>query len=148
MIRGDDLLDQLPHRAPFRFLSEITAIDPGVCATGRWVINGDEGFLAGHFPREPIVPGVLLVEAMAQLAGLVGFAQGEDRYRSARLAHVDVKFQGAVVPPAVILLQARLVRAMGSLMLFDVSAQSNELIVASGRLALAASSVHHNGAVT
>src|SRR4051812_1216851 len=120
----DDLLDQLPHRAPFRFLSAITAIEPGVAGTAHWIISGAEDFFAGHFPREPVVPGVLLVESMAQLGGLVGFSQTNGQSRGARLAHVDVKFHAAVIPPATVVLQAHLVRSMDSMMLFDVSAQS------------------------
>lgn len=146
--RVDDVLDRLPHRAPFRFLSEVTALEPGVCGAARWIISGQEEFFAGHFPQEPIVPGVLLVESMAQLAGLVGFANAQGPQRSARLSQVDVKFQGAVVPPATIILQARLVRAMNALMLFDVSAQWNGSIVAGGKLVLAAAAPRHNGALT
>jgi len=66
-----DALKRLPHGAEFRFLDRLTALDPGKSGIGKYLIRGDEPFLKGHFPGEPIFPGVLLVEAAAQLAGVV-----------------------------------------------------------------------------
>jgi 3-hydroxyacyl-[acyl-carrier-protein] dehydratase len=62
--------DILPHRPPFLFVDEITALTPGVSASGLWRLTGTEGFFQGHFPGRPLLPGVLMVEAMAQLGGI------------------------------------------------------------------------------
>ena len=67
---SDELIALIPHRPPFRFLDAIDAFEPGVSITARYTVTGDEAFLAGHFPGNPIFPGVIQLEASAQ-AGAV-----------------------------------------------------------------------------
>ena len=62
--------DVIPHRPPFLFIDEITALEPGVSATGLWHLSGDEWFFPGHFPGRPTLPGVLMCEAIAQLGAV------------------------------------------------------------------------------
>ena len=67
-------VDLLPHRPPFLFVDELTALEPGVSATGRWSLTGDEWFFPGHFPGRPTLPGVLMCEAIAQVGALAVLA--------------------------------------------------------------------------
>lgn len=66
-----DPLAALPHGPEFRFVDALETLDPGKSATARYTARGDEAFLAGHFPGNPLMPGVILIEAIAQLGGVV-----------------------------------------------------------------------------
>lgn len=67
----NEALARLPHGPEFRFIDRLISLNPGQNGVGEYLIRGDEAFLQGHFPGHPLFPGVLLVEAVAQLAGVV-----------------------------------------------------------------------------
>ncbi len=131
-----DYLSQLPHRDPFRFISRVSKVEPGVSGEGVWTVSGSEAFFAGHFPGQPLVPGVLIAEALAQLAGIVG-ASAKGAPQQGKLAQVDVRFVQSVAPPAEIVLQARLTRSLGSLRQFDCMALYKGAPVAQGTITIA-----------
>ena len=72
-----DPLAALPHGPEFRFVDALDSLDPGKSATARYTVRGDEAFLAGHFPGNPLMPGVILIEAIAQLGGVVAQSDPE-----------------------------------------------------------------------
>lgn len=129
---GPDYLQRLPHRDPFRFLSKVTHIKESESGEGVWEVKGDEPFLAGHFPGEPLVPGVLIAEAMAQLSGLIG----PEGSKQGKLVHVDVRFDRPVAPPAQIVLRSRILRGVGALQQFETSATVGNVAVARGMITL------------
>ena len=73
-----DPREVLPHREPFLFVSEVLEVVAGERASARWVLTGEEDFFRGHFPGRPTLPGVLMVEALAQVGALAVLA--DDRY--------------------------------------------------------------------
>lgn len=138
----DRFLKALPHGEPFRFVTHLTMLEPAVRGRGVWVVTGTEAFLAGHFPDDPIVPGVLIAESLAQLCGLIAFASEAGKIpdaKPARLAQVDVKIHTAIRPPAKIELAGTLVREMGNVLLFEVAATANGSTAADGRIVLSRS---------
>jgi 3-hydroxyacyl-[acyl-carrier-protein] dehydratase len=100
---------------------------------GVWSVKGSEEFFKGHFPGRPIVPGVLLAEAMAQLAGLTSPQTGPG---GGKLVQVDVRFDESVTPPAEIELSATVTRTMGNLLQCDVSATVAGRVAARGSVTL------------
>ena len=133
-----DPLSLLPHREPFRFLTSLLSLRPGQDGVAAWEISGDEDFFRGHFPGDPIVPGVLLTEAAAQLAGLVLCSDTPGPGPGARLARTDMKFPAACRPPTTVTLTATQVRVIGALALFDVTATATDVVVATGSVTLVA----------
>jgi len=126
----------LPHRAPFIFVDRVTALETGKRACGTKCFSPDEPFFQGHFPGDPLVPGVILTEALAQVAGLVVARPG------LRLAAIrSMKFLAPVRPDESIELKAEQTGATrgesGALWLFSVSASVAGRPVAEGALVLA-----------
>src|SRR4030067_2460839 len=76
MIDSREIQNILPHRYPFLLVDQITELEPNVNAVGIKNVTINEPFFQGHFPNNPIMPGVLIVEAMAQVAGILAFRSG------------------------------------------------------------------------
>ncbi len=75
---SDDLVALLPHRPPFRFVDSVDEFEPGASVTARYRVTGEEDFLAGHFPGNPVFPGVIQLEALAQAGAIAVLA--DERY--------------------------------------------------------------------
>ena len=116
------------------------------CATGRWVLDGTEDFFKGHFPNQPLLPGVLITESLAQLAGFIPQAAtiidadqtdiGKQKPIPFKLAQAEMRFEKSVSPPSSLNLEAKLERALGSLWLFNVQARLGDNSIARGSLTL------------
>jgi 3-hydroxyacyl-[acyl-carrier-protein] dehydratase len=104
----------LPHRDPFLLLDEVTELEPGARAVARKVVREDEWYLAGHFPGRPIMPGVLMVEAMAQTGAVAVLSDEANRGKLALFAGIDgVRFKRIVEPGDELELTCELERMRG-----------------------------------
>ena len=127
----------LPHRPPFVFVRRLIACQPGVSAECETFFQRDEPMFAGHFPGDPLVPGVILTEALAQTAGIAAASAVESpRPRFLLSAIRQMKFFHAVRPEERIVLRAIKLAQMGDLLQFKVDATVNGKKVAEGQLAL------------
>jgi 3-hydroxyacyl-[acyl-carrier-protein] dehydratase len=89
----------IPHRPPFLFVDELVAVEPGQLAVARWHLTGDEAFFAGHFPGRPTLPGVLIVEALAQVGALAVLADPRYTAKLPLFGGIDkARFRRQVVP--------------------------------------------------
>ena len=114
-------LEALPHGAEFRFVDGLVSLEPGISAEGVYRVRGDEAFLKGHFPGRPMMPGVILAEAVAQLAGIVAQTDpGVPAMADLRLTALrNVKIFGAAVPGDELLIRAKVTGRMGNLVLAE-----------------------------
>src|SRR5215472_15660753 len=115
--RPNEALNSLPHGPEFRFVNRLLKLEPGKFGAGEYLVRGDEPFLKGHFPGQPLLPGVLLVEAAAQLAGTVGQSDPQiPPMRGLKLTALRaVKILGTAVPGETVRLEATVMGRLGNL---------------------------------
>jgi 3-hydroxyacyl-[acyl-carrier-protein] dehydratase len=133
MEAGDPIARGLPHREPFVFIDRVIALEPGKSAVCIRRFAADEPFFRGHFPGNPIVPGVILTEAAAQTAGITAGEPGKAYHLSAIR---QMKFLKPVPPESVVEFTAISSGGMGGLLQFAVSARVEGELVAEGVIIL------------
>jgi 3-hydroxyacyl-[acyl-carrier-protein] dehydratase len=116
-------LDHLPHGPEFRFIDRLLDLAPGEHGIAEYKVRGDEPFLRGHFPNQPLMPGVLLVEAGAQLAGVVAQSDpAREPLRDLKLTAIrTAKILGSAIPGETLRIEARIAGRMGGLVQATVS---------------------------
>jgi 3-hydroxyacyl-[acyl-carrier-protein] dehydratase len=128
----------LPHRPPFVFVREVVDCDPGRSVHARTWFDADDPMFAGHFPGNPIVPGVIMTEALAQAAGIAAASGYPETEKPVFLLSAirTMKFLQAVGPGSKIDLRAKKIAATELLLQFQVSATVDGAIAAEGQLVL------------
>ena len=128
----------LPHRPPFLFVRQLLRCEPGRLAECSAFFSRDDPIFAGHFPGNPLVPGVILTEALAQTAGIAAASRFPENARPLFLlaAIRAMKFLSAVRPEEQILLRAEKLGQLKELLQFKVHARVSGKLVAEGQLVL------------
>ncbi|MCL2351580.1 MAG: 3-hydroxyacyl-ACP dehydratase FabZ [Firmicutes bacterium] len=109
-----DIKALIPHRYPFLLIDRIISLEPGVKAVAVKNVSHNEPFFQGHFPREPVMPGVLIVEAMAQAGACAILSAPEFKGRTAYLGALDkARFRRKVAPGDVLTLELEIVKLRG-----------------------------------
>lgn len=129
----DDIMNFLPHRDPFLWIDKIEIIERGEEGVGYKNITADMDFFRGHFPGNPVMPGVLQVEAMAQTAGCVvtqGWQDNPNRPTQVYFMSIDkVKFRQIVKPGSLLKMHVKKVKSHGKIYVFDAKAYVDDKVV-------------------
>ena len=128
----------LPHRPPFVFVRKLIASEPGISAECETQFSSDDPMFVGHFPGDPLVPGVILTEALAQTAGIAAASKHPENSQPRFLLSAirQMKFFQAARPEKKIRLRARKIGEVGELLQFEVEALIDDTLVAAGQLVL------------
>ena len=128
----------LPHRDPFLLIDEVVELTPGVGAAARKHVRGDEWYLEGHFPGRPVMPGVLIVEALAQTGAVAVLSDEENRGRIAFFGGIDdCRFKRVVEPGDTLDLRCELERVRGPIGRGKAEARVGDQLVCKATLTFA-----------
>jgi 3-hydroxyacyl-[acyl-carrier-protein] dehydratase len=135
----NEILKNLPHAYPFRMIDRILEIEPGKKAIALKNVSVDELQSSGHFPGEPVMPGILILEALAQTGGLAFHSQDETEGGGIPfLARIEeFRLKGKVIPGDRLILEAEVLRVFSNLAMVRVLARVGDEPVAEGTLILA-----------
>jgi beta-hydroxyacyl-ACP dehydratase FabZ len=138
-IEHDEILRLIPHRPPFLWIDRVEELDPGKHCVAVKLVDPGEAFFAGHFPARPILPGALLIEAVAQTAGVMLGAATQNSGGVALLGAVNrFKFLKAVLPGQQLRIETRTLTSLGSMSCISGTVTVDGETVATGELSVVA----------
>jgi 3-hydroxyacyl-[acyl-carrier-protein] dehydratase len=138
MLDRDAIKEIIPHREPFLLIDRIDAFEPGVSASGELDVRDDMFWVPGHFPDYAVMPGVLIVEAMAQVGAIALLSVPENQGRIALFAGIDkVRFKRQVRPGDTIRMEVVLTKARGPLGFGEAKAFVGDELACAGGLMFA-----------
>lgn len=127
----NEIMDLLPHRYPFLLVDRIVSIQEETSITGIKNVSINEPFFTGHFPGQPIMPGVLIIEAMAQVSGILAFKSGVKKAKSVYFLSIEkAKFRQPVFPGDQLVMDIKTLQQRGTVWKFSGTAKVNGKVVA------------------
>ena len=132
-----EIMDIIPHRHPFLLVDTIEELVPGVRAAGKKCVTYDEYYFRGHFPQEPVMPGVLIIEALAQVGAVAVLMQEENKGKLGYFGGIkNCKFRKKVVPGDKLKLEAKIIRQKGPLVIGEAVASVDGEVAVKAELSL------------
>ncbi len=133
-----EIMEIIPHRYPFLLIDTIEELEPGIRGVGRKCVSMNEPFFQGHFPGNPVMPGVLIIEALAQVGAVALLSQPEWKGRTAYFAGIDkARFRQKVVPGDVLTLETVILKVKGPVGVGKAVAAVNGKVAAEAELTFA-----------
>jgi 3-hydroxyacyl-[acyl-carrier-protein] dehydratase len=132
------VMDHLPHRYPFLLVDRVLELEPGSRILALKNVTINEPFFPGHFPHHPVMPGVMVIEALAQAAAILAFKSGEqlpDENSVVYFVGIDeARFKSPVGPGDQLMLHARIERRLKGIWMFSTEARVGERLAAEGKI--------------
>lgn len=133
-----EIMEIIPHRYPFLLIDTIEELKPGVRALGKKCVSMNEPYFQGHFPGNPVMPGVLIIEALAQVGAVAILSQPEWKGRTAYFTGIDkAKFRQKVLPGDVLMLEMEIIKVKGPVGVGKATATVNGKVAATAELTFA-----------
>jgi len=138
MLDIKEIMDIIPHRQPFLLIDRVEELEPGKRAVAYKNVSYNEPYFAGHFPTEPVMPGVLQIEALAQTGAVAILSMEENKGKTAYFASINqAKFKQKVVPGDVLRLECEIIKQKGPIGVGKATATVNGKVAVSAELTFA-----------